>query len=439
MIAVAVLACAGLVGAAPAARASAGSAIDPANRPTPLAGAVNGEVPRSRLVGVVPNCIAAREAGPSLARLFAMARHANIALGAAQCYRSLAEQVRLADRANQPGNNPACVARVSRAPSGKPVGNSYHGWGKAVDLTEGGASLTFAALGYAFMQRAAGALGWNHPAFARPGGSSCPEPWHWEWVGDGGALGRAPVRGDVVALVPSGGARGYATVTGLGALGVHGDFVARGSAASIPIEWVVVGAVATPRRDGYWMVASDGGVFAFGGARFASSMGGRWLAAPVVGMAAAPSGRGYWMVASDGGVFAFGGARFAGSMGGRWLAAPVVGMAAAPSGRGYWMVASDGGVFAFGDARFAGSMGGRWLAAPVVGLAATPSGRGYWMVASDGGVFAFGDARFHGSSAGTSASPAVGITSTATGRGYWIVFADGHVAAHGDAGHYGDG
>jgi hypothetical protein len=35
---------------------------------------------------------------------------------------------------------------------------------------------------------------------------------------------------------------------------------------------------------GYWLVASDGGVFAFGSARFFGSMGGHGLARPVVGM-----------------------------------------------------------------------------------------------------------------------------------------------------------
>ena len=39
------------------------------------------------------------------------------------------------------------------------------------------------------------------------------------------------------------------------------------------------------------------------------------LHAPIVGMAATPDGDGYWVVASDGGVFAFGDARFYGSTG----------------------------------------------------------------------------------------------------------------------------
>ena len=75
-------------------------------------------------------------------------------------------------------------------------------------------------------------------------------------------------------------------------------------------------------------------------------------------MAATPDGGGYWLVASDGGVFSFGDARFAGSTGAMTLNKPIVGMAATPDGGGYWLVASDGGVFSFGDARFCGICSG---------------------------------------------------------------------------------
>jgi hypothetical protein len=419
--------------------AHAADPVTPANRPTPLPGLVNGEVPPTRLARLSSTCVAAREAAPSLMRLFTMARQANVALGAEECYRTLADQVRYAQQAQQPGANPACVARISHGPDGRPVGNSFHGWGKAADLTDAAGSLTFGSRGFAFMSAAAASVGWNHPAFARPG-TACPEPWHWEWVGDGGALGRDTKRGDAVALLPARKDRGYAVVTGLGAVSPHGRFTARGSAAGIPIAWVVVGAGSRPQRDGYWMVGADGGVFTFGRAGFHGSLGGVRLIEPVVGMAPTPTGRGYWLTAWDGGVFAFGDARFAGSMGGRRLVSPVVAMAATPSGRGYWLVASDGGVFAFGDARFAGSMGGRRLVSPVVGMAATPSGRGYWLVASDGGVFAFGDARFHGSLAPLRpSSPVVGIVARHGGDGYWMPLADGSVAAFGRARHFGNG
>jgi hypothetical protein len=76
---------------------------------------------------------------------------------------------------------------------------------------------------------------------------------------------------------------------------------------------------------------------------------------PIVGMASTPSGKGYWLVASDGGMFAFGDATFHGSTGNITLNKPIVGMAATTTGKGYWFVANDGGIFSFGDATFLGA------------------------------------------------------------------------------------
>jgi hypothetical protein len=77
----------------------------------------------------------------------------------------------------------------------------------------------------------------------------------------------------------------------------------------------------------------------------------------------------YWLVASDGGIFSFGGAQFYGSTGNIVLNKPIVGMAATKDGGGYWMVASDGGIFSFGDAQFYGSTGNITLNKPIVGMA----------------------------------------------------------------------
>ena len=142
---------------------------------------------------------------------------------------------------------------------------------------------------------------------------------------------------------------------------------------------------ATPSGQGYWLVASDGGVFSYGDAHFWGSAGSLRLNQPVVGMAATPSGQGYWLVAADGGVFSYGDARFWGSTGSIRLNQPVVGMAAAPSGQGYWLVAADGGVFDYGAAPFWGSTGSIRLNEPVDGMAAAPAAAGYWLVAADGG------------------------------------------------------
>ena len=65
-------------------------------------------------------------------------------------------------------------------------------------------------------------------------------------------------------------------------------------------------------------------------------------------MAATADGQGYWFVATDGGVFAFGDAAFRGSAGAGPLNAPVVGMAADAATGGYWLVGADGGVFSYG-------------------------------------------------------------------------------------------
>ena len=56
-------------------------------------------------------------------------------------------------------------------------------------------------------------------------------------------------------------------------------------------------------------------------------------------MAADPDGGGYWLVASDGGIFTFGDARFYGSAGSLHWWQPVVGMAApATAGAtGWWL------------------------------------------------------------------------------------------------------
>jgi ribosomal protein L24E len=186
---------------------------------------------------------------------------------------------------------------------------------------------------------------------------------------------------------------------------------------------------------GYWMVASDGGVFSFGSAAFHGSTGSLHLNQPIVGMTPTPSGNGYWMVASDGGIFAFGDARYYGSTGSLHLNQPIVGMAPTSDGTGYWMVASDGGVFSFGSAAFHGSTGSIHLNEPIVGIAPTPSGAGYWMVASDGGIFAFGDAHFYGSAGALRLNqPINGMSPTPDGGGYWMVASDGGIFAFGDAG-----
>lgn len=227
---------------------------------------------------------------------------------------------------------------------------------------------------------------------------------------------------------------GYWLAASDGGIFTYGDAGFFGSTGDLVLNKPIVTMAATPTREGYWLAASDGGIFNFGDAAFLGSTGDLVLNSPVVAMAPTRSGLGYWLVAADGGVFTFGDAKFLGSTGDIALNKPIVGMAVTPAGDGYWLVASDGGIFAFGEAPFLGSTGDISLNKPIVGMAGLPAGSGYWLVASDGGVFSFGRAAFFGSTGDIVLnSPIVGLTPSATGSGYLFTAADGGVFVFGDA------
>ena len=231
---------------------------------------------------------------------------------------------------------------------------------------------------------------------------------------------------------------GYWLTASDGGIFSYGSAPFAGSAGNLKLNKPVVGMASTPDGNGYWLVATDGGVFSYGDAQFYGSAGNLTLNKPIVGMAATPDGYGYWLVASDGGVFAYGDAQFFGSAGNLTLNKPVVGMVSTPDGGGYWFVASDGGVFSYGDAAFHGSAGNLTLNKPVVGIASAPDGGGYWLAASDGGIFSYGDATFYGSAGNlTLNKPVVGIASAPDGGGYWFAASDGGVFSYGDATFYG--
>jgi hypothetical protein len=212
-----------------------------------------------------------------------------------------------------------------------------------------------------------------------------------------------------------------------------------------------VGITPTADRGGYWLVASDGGIFAFGDSGFFGSIPGAGLHpagsglpnslnAPIVGMVPSSDGGGYFMVSSDGGVFAFGDARFEGScpgIGGCNGAA--VAVVPDATGNGYWVITNTGSVYTFGDAVNYGSPG--LQGSPMTSAVATTNGGGYWILDSAGQVFSYGNATPMGSLAPGAAggfNPASAIFSTSDGGGYWIVTALGNVSAYGDAPNDGD-
>jgi hypothetical protein len=207
----------------------------------------------------------------------------------------------------------------------------------------------------------------------------------------------------------------YMLVGSDGGVFVYGGPYA-GSTGDMSLNAPIVGAALTLSGQGYWLVAADGGIFTFGDAAFHGSAGGTPLnrrvvgmaatprgggstgsidlRRPVVAMASTPSGRGYWMVASDGEVFAFGDATYFGSP--RLTDETAVAVAPMPGGGGYLVVTAYGALYGYGDATVWGSA---LPAATVVGLAVTATGLGYWCASADGAVFAFGDAQHEGSAA----------------------------------------
>jgi hypothetical protein len=240
-----------------------------------------------------------------------------------------------------------------------------------------------------------------------------------------------PVQTSCVSTLPSGtvvgGAAlddgtGYDEVNSAGAVATFGAATCYGSLTGVKLNQPIVGMAVDRATGGYWLVASDGGVFAFN-APFLGSTGSIHLNKPVVGMTATLNGTGYWLVASDGGVFSYN-APFQGSTGSIKLNKPVVGMGLDRATGGYWLVASDGGVFSY-DAPFFGSTGSIKLNKPVVTIAPVSDGSGYRLIASDGGVFSY-NAPFFGSTGSIKLNkPVVGGFNNNSYDGYWMVASDG--------------
>jgi hypothetical protein len=254
----------------------------------------------------------------------------------------------------------------------------------------------------------------------------------------------APVPGDEYTYLPPP-QHGYWLVGSDGGIFSFGSAQFYGSTGALRLQRPVVGIVPTADRGGYWLDASDGGSFAFGDAGFYGSIPGlglhpagsglpNSLDAPIVGMVPSADGGGYFMVASDGGVFAFGDARFAGSCPGiGGCAGPAVAVMPDATGNGYWVVTQNGLVYTFGDALYFGAPGPQSV--PVTSAVRSPDGGGYWILFANGAIASYGDAGMFGQPLGEfgGLNPATAIFCTSDGYGYWVASANGSVANYGDA------
>src|SRR5262249_473155 len=134
-------------------------------------------------------------------------------------------------------------------------------------------------------------------------------------------------------------ASGYWAATATGAVYSFGAAHYYGGMAAHPLNAPITGMTPPPTRPRHCLPPP-----ALRAAPSLGARGPRRLTAPAAGMPAPATGPGYWVLASDGGVFSFGDAQFHGWTGAMRLNAPIIGMAATPTGHGYWLYASDGGV-----------------------------------------------------------------------------------------------
>ena len=243
---------------------------------------------------------------------------------------------------------------------------------------------------------------------------------------------------------------GYWLVGSDGGVFTFGQANFYGSTGSLKLQRPVVGIVSTADHGGYWLDASDGGVFSYGDTAFFGSIPGlglhpagsgvaKSLNAPIVGMVPSYDDHGYFMVASDGGVFTFGDAKFSGSCPGiGGCAGSAVSVLPDSTGNGYWLVTNLGAIYAFGDAPYFGAPGNN--GAPVTAAVRTSDGGGYWVLAADGTVSNYGDAAALGAQGHSfySDDPATAIFSAFDNQGASVAYSDGGIQHYGDAPSYGD-
>jgi len=161
-----------------------------------LDGYLNGRMDSERLM-TVDGCTLERDAAYLHSLMVDAAREDGVDLYHEDCYRSFAEQAAAYERRCPVveteifGVDPTTGEKVQtgtkreRECSGPPVapaGRSNHGWGRAVDFSNGSAVLSCYDEEFDWLRNNAHRFGWVHPSWARCG-KSTQEPWHWEFAG----------------------------------------------------------------------------------------------------------------------------------------------------------------------------------------------------------------------------------------------------------------
>jgi len=156
----------------------------------------NGRMPSDRLM-TFNGCTLERDAAYMYALLMEAAERDGVRLGFEDCYRTYNSQKSSYDRRCPVVETPILgvdpltgltvevglsSARVCTGPPIAKAGSSNHGWGRAVDFSDGRGVLGCSDDAFRWMQGNAYRFGWVHPEWAQCGKSS-QEPWHWEYAG----------------------------------------------------------------------------------------------------------------------------------------------------------------------------------------------------------------------------------------------------------------
>jgi hypothetical protein len=179
-------------------------------------GYVNGRMSSDRLM-TFDGCTLERDAAYMYALLMEAAERDGVRIGFEDCYRSYNSQKASYDRRCPVVDTPVFAVdpltgvtvqvglQSGRVCSGPPIakaGNSNHGWGRAVDFTDGRGVLTCSDTTFRWMQGNAHRFGWVHPEWAQCG-KVTQEPWHWEYAGvtDPLLVGQGQLNPDLLKLI----------------------------------------------------------------------------------------------------------------------------------------------------------------------------------------------------------------------------------------------
>ena len=214
-----------------------------------------------------------------------------------------------------------------------------------------------------------------------------------------------------------------------------------------PSNPAVVGVVATPGGNGYYVLRANGEVNAYGATNYASTAPENLPSgATATGIALDSTTGGYWVVSSNGTVHGVG-APFLGQpkiRPGGWGQYPAaVAIAAAPGATGYYVLRANGAVDAFGT-KGQGSLAGHLhygATAPVVAvaIAVDPTTGGYWIATSTGNVADFNAPKDGSPAASTHGEyngvPVTALAAAPGGTGYYVLRANGVIDDYDTASH----